>query len=92
MIEKFTVEIAVGDMVEVGRMHLANQEVKAIEIDSWGHPIMVLSSGRKRGLFNMRLKKLIPEDVKRVQQPSEVMMTKEQWAEAQAKIDQAKAE
>jgi len=40
----------------------------------------------------MRLKKLIPEDVKRVQEPSEVMMTKEQWAEAQKKIDEAKAE
>ena len=53
---------------------------------------MVLESGRRRGLFNMRLKKLIPEDVKRVQEPSEVMMTKEQWTEAQAKIDQAKAE
>ena len=56
MIEKFTVEIEVGDRVEMGRMHLANQTVKAIEIDKWGHPVMVLSSGRKRGLFNMRLK------------------------------------
>jgi len=54
--------------------------------------VMVLESGRRRGLFNMRLKKLIPEDVKRVQQPSEVMMTKEQWAEAQKKIDEANAE
>ena len=92
MIEKFTVEIAVGDMVEVGRMHLANQEVKAIEIDRWGHPIMVLSSGRKKNLFNMRLKKLIPEGVKRINEPADVMMTKEQWAEAQAKIDKARAE
>ena len=57
-------------------MHLANQTIKAIEVDKWGHPVMVLESGRKRGLFNMRLKKLIPEDVKRVQEPSEVMMTK----------------
>jgi hypothetical protein len=39
----------------------------------------------------MRLKKLIPEDIKRVQEPSDVMMTKEQWAEAQAKIDEARA-
>jgi hypothetical protein len=56
MIEKFTVEIEVGDRVEVGRMHLANQTIKAIEVDKWGHPVMVLESGRKRGLFNMRLK------------------------------------
>ena len=87
MIEKFTVEINVGDVVEIGRMHLANQEVKAIEIDKWGHPVLVLESGRKRGLFNCRVKKLIPDDVKRLQEPKEVMMTKEQWAEAQAKID-----
>jgi hypothetical protein len=90
MIEKFTVEIAVGDRVEVGRMHLANQTIKAIEIDKWGHPVIVLESGRKRGLLNCRLKKLIPDDVERVQEPAEVMMTKEQWAEAQAKIDAVK--
>ena len=40
MIEKFTVEIEVGDRVEVGRMHLANQTIKAIEVDKWGHPVM----------------------------------------------------
>jgi hypothetical protein len=49
MIEKFTVEIEVGDRVEVGRMHLANQTIKAIEVDKWGHPVMVLESGRRRG-------------------------------------------
>ena len=91
MIEKFTVEIEVGDRVEVGRMHLANQTIKAIEIDKWGHPVMVLESGRRRGLFNCRVKKLIPDDVKRLQEPKEVMMTKEQWAEAQAKIDAVKS-
>ena len=91
MIEKFTVEIEVGDRVEVGRMHLANQTVKAIEIDKWGHPVLVLSSGRKRGLFSCRIKKLIPADVKRVQEPGEILMTKEQWAQAQLVIDEAKA-
>jgi hypothetical protein len=91
MIEKFTVEIEVGDTVEVGRMHLANQKIKAIEIDKWGHPVLVLESGRKRGLLNMRLKKLIPEDVKRLQEPADIMMTKEQWAEAERKITEAKA-
>jgi len=91
MIEKFTVEIEVGDVVEIGRMHLANQTIKAIEIDKWGHPVMVLESGRKRGLFNMRIKKLIPADVKRINPPEDVMMTKEQWAEAEKKIAEAKA-
>ena len=91
MIEKFTVEIEVGDRIEMGRFHLANQTIKAIEIDKWGHPVIVLESGRKRGLLNCRLKKLIPDDVERVQEPAEVMMTKEQWAEAQAKIDEARS-
>ena len=90
MIEKFTVEIEVGDRIEMGRFHLANQTIKAIEIDKWGRPVLVLEKKKKRGLFNCRLKKLIPEDVKRVQEPAEVMMTKEQWAEAQAKIDAVK--
>jgi|TARA_B100001063_G_scaffold176812_1_gene165751 hypothetical protein len=91
MVEKFTVEIEVGDVVEAGRMHLANQTIKAIEIDKWGHPVLVLESGRKRGLFSMRLKKLIPGDVKRLQEPADIMMTKEQWAEAELKIAESKA-
>ena len=75
MIEKFTVEIT----------------VKAIEIDKWGHPVMVLESGRKRGLFNVRIKKLIPDDVERINEPSDIMMTKEQWEAAERKIAEAKA-
>ena len=77
--EKFTVEINVGDIVEIGREHLANQEIKNIEIDKWGHPVLVLESGRKRGVFNMRFKKLIPEDVVRKSKPADIMMTKEQY-------------
>ena len=91
MIKKFTVEINVGDIVEIGRMHLANQEIKAIEIDKWGHPVMVLESGRKRGLFNYRLKKLIPDDVVRKQEPADIVMTKEQWAEADRKIKESQS-
>ncbi len=89
--EKFTVEINVGDIVEIGREHLANQEVKNIEIDKWGHPVLVLESGRKRGVFNMRFKKLIPSDVVRKQEPADILMTKEQWAEAERKIAESKA-
>ena len=89
--EKFTVEINVGDVVEIGREHLANQEIKAIEIDKWGHPVLVLESGRKRGVFNMRFEKLIPGDVVRKQEPADILMTKEQWAEAERKIAESKA-
>ena len=64
-IEKFTVDICVGDEIEIGRFHLANQTIKAITLDKWGHPIIETSGGRRTGIFAKRLKKLIPEDVKR---------------------------
>ena len=83
MIDKFTLEIKVGDKVETGRFHLANQEIKAIEIDKWGHPVLTLESGRKKGV--------IPEDVVRKQQPADIMLTKEQWAEAEKKISEARS-
>ena len=66
MIEKFTVEIVVGDKLEVGRFHLANQTITAIELDKWGHPVVTTNSGRKFSMLAKRLKKLIPEDVKRI--------------------------
>jgi hypothetical protein len=64
-IEKFTVDICVGDEIEIGRFHLANQTIKAITLDKWGHPIIETSGGRRTGIFAKRLKKLIPENVKR---------------------------
>ena len=64
-IEKFAVEICVGDEIEIGRFHLANQTIKSITLDKWGHPIIETSGGRKTGIFAKRLKKLIPEGVKR---------------------------
>ena len=83
MIDKFTLEIKVGDKVETGRFHLANQEIKAIEIDKWGHPVLTLESGRKKGVF--------AEDVVRKQEPADIMLTKEQWAEAEKKISEARS-
>jgi hypothetical protein len=56
-IEKFAVEICVGDEV--------NQKITAITLDKWGHPVIETSGGRKTGIFAKRLKKLIPEDVER---------------------------
>jgi len=64
-IEKFTVDICVGDKIEIGRFHLANQTIKEINLDKWGHPIVTTDSGRKVGLFAKRLKKLIPENTER---------------------------
>ena len=64
-LEKFTVEIEVGDEIEIGRFHLANQTITAIELDKWGHPVVTTNRGRKVSMFAKRLKKLIPQEVKR---------------------------
>jgi hypothetical protein len=61
MTKKFTVEVEVGDKIEVGRFR---NVICEIEFDKWGHPVLVLSN-RKKMLFNCRLKKLIPTDIKR---------------------------
>ena len=64
-LEKFTVEIEVGDEIEIGRFHLANQTITAIELDKWGHPVVTTNRGRKVSMLAKRLKKLIPQDVER---------------------------
>ena len=63
MTKKFTVEIAVGDKIQQGRLALAELTVKDIEYDKFGHPVLVLNNGRKRTVFNLRLSQLIPEGV-----------------------------
>ena len=63
--EKFVVEICVGDEIEIGRFHLAKQKITEINLDKWGHPVVTTTSGRKVGLFAKRLKKLIPENTER---------------------------
>ena len=64
-LEKFIIEICVGDEIEIGRYHLANQTITAIELDKWGHPVVTTNRGRKVSMFAKRLKKLIPQEVKR---------------------------
>jgi hypothetical protein len=64
-IEKFTIEICVGDEIEIGRYHLANQTITAIELDKWGHPVVTTNRGRRVSILAKRLKKLIPQNVKR---------------------------
>ena len=62
MTKKFTVEIAVGDKIQQGRLALAELTVKDIEYDRFGHAVLVLNNGRRKTVFNLRLKKLMPED------------------------------
>ena len=62
MTKKFTVEIEVGDKIQAGRLDLAEVTIKDIEYDRFGHPVLVLNNGTKKTVFNLRLKKLMPED------------------------------
>lgn len=62
MIKKFTVEIEVGDKIQAGRLDLAELTIKDIEYDRFGHPVLLLNNGRRKTVFNLRLKKLMPED------------------------------
>ena len=61
MIEKFTVEIAVGDKITAGRLQFSEHTIKDIEYDRFGHPVLLLDNGRKKTVFNLRLSKLIPD-------------------------------
>ena len=62
MTKKFTVEIEVGDKIQAGRLDLAELTIKDIDYDRFGHPVLVLNNGRRKTVFNLRLKKLMPED------------------------------
>ena len=62
MTKKFTVEIEIGDKIQAGRLDLAELTVKDIEYDRFGHPVLVFNNGRNKTVFNLRLKKLMPED------------------------------
>ncbi len=64
MVKKFTVEVAVGDKIEIGRFRNVHATIEDIEFDKWGHPCLNLGRHKKM-LFNCRLLKLIPKDVKR---------------------------
>ena len=55
--KSFTVDIKVGDKVEVGRFRNVMATVKAIEIDEHGQPVIVTTKGEKKAL-SFRLVKL----------------------------------
>ena len=57
--KKYTVEIQVGDSIEVGRFRNVQTKIKSIEIDEHGQPVVLTSKGRKK-LFSCRLSKLTP--------------------------------
>ena len=57
--KKYSIEIAVGDTVEVGRFRNVTARIKDILIDEHGQPVIITSKGPKK-LFSCRLSKLLP--------------------------------
>ena len=52
--KKFTVEIKVGDEIEVGRFRNVKAKIKDIVTDEYGQPVIVTTKGPKK-LFSCRL-------------------------------------
>jgi hypothetical protein len=71
--KKYTVEIQVGDIIEVGRFRNVQTKVKSIEIDEHGQPVIVTAKGRKK-LFSGRLSKLMPG----AKTPKQILMERKQ--------------
>ena len=57
--KSLTVEINVGDEIQVGRFRNVSTKIKSIEFDEHGQPVLVTSKGKKK-LFTCRLQKLDP--------------------------------
>ena len=57
--KKYSIEIAVGDTVEVGRFRNVTARIKDISIDENGQPVIITNKGPKK-LFSCRLSKLLP--------------------------------
>lgn len=69
--KKFSVEIQVGDLINVGRFRNVETKIKDIVIDENGQPCIVTSKGTKK-LFSCRLSKLTPG----ARTPQEIMKDK----------------
>jgi len=71
MVKRYTVEIAVGDLINVGRFRNVETPIKGIEIDENGQPVIITSKGKKK-LFSCRLVKLTPG----AKTPRQILMEK----------------
>jgi len=58
--KKYSIEIAVGDTVEVGRFRNVVAKINDISIDENGQPVIITNKGPKK-LFSCRLSKLLPD-------------------------------
>jgi len=69
--KKFTVEIKVGDLVNVGRFRNVETKIKSIEVDENGQPVILTNKGKKK-LFSCRIVKLSPG----AKTPKQILMEK----------------
>ena len=69
--KKFTVEIKVGDLVNVGRFRNVETKIKSIEVDENGQPVILTKKGKKK-LFSCRIVKLLPG----AKTPKQILMEK----------------
>lgn len=69
--KKFTVEIKVGDLVNVGRFRNVETKIKGIEVDENGQPVILTNKGKKK-LFSCRIVKLSPG----AKTPKQILMEK----------------
>jgi hypothetical protein len=69
--KKFTVEIKVGDLVNVGRFRNVETKIKSIEVDENGQPVILTKKGKKK-LFSCRIVKLSPG----AKTPKQILMEK----------------
>jgi hypothetical protein len=57
--KKYSIEISVGDKVEVGRFRNVTAKITDISVDEHGQPVIITNKGPKK-LFSCRLSKLTP--------------------------------
>lgn len=57
--KKYTIDIKVGDKIEVGRFRNVSAVIKNISMDEHGQPVIHTNKGQKK-LLTCRLKKLTP--------------------------------
>ena len=55
--EKFIIELKVGDKIDLGRFKNVRSEIKDIKLDQHGQPVIVTNKGEKKAL-SFRLSKL----------------------------------
>ena len=46
--KKFTIELNVGDKIDLGRFKNVRSEIKDIKLDDHGQPVIITSKGEKK--------------------------------------------